>query len=721
MPFSLSDYKRPPQDNGRGIAGYPAANWRGDPYGIDAWIAELQQLGIKWLRVMDDNGDSLTLCGKLLNAGIFPIVRILRRDLPPNDTPEPNPGHISAREELTIRKLIDLGVLYFETNNEPDNPSEWKQRAIPSAGSDARNYEETAKLVALNWLFDARFIIEAGGYPGLPAVSSGSGMDLVGALASLGRQDILLDGGWMALHNFGHNRPLNFPNDRVNQNGAPLTTQEYDFGALTQWVWWDAVLQRAHTLDEINALRAARKNAGQVIAHDHAAFREYEYFDALAKKHLGRSIPILATEGGYQVGRRTDARYPRITPALHADLTVAMFEFMQRDAPDYFFVACPWLLTGPQKTRASAWYSDFWDRAIRSGEPRNDEIPPIAAPDYRVGERLPVVAAVKAMPSQSRVGPRVAALQPAAVVTAPPAPSAPPPPPPSSEESIYLVQHGDTLGSLAKKFDVNVHILANVNALDENARIIAGQRLVIPPPPEVSAPIAPETQVAAPPPTPIPEWFNPPPVYTPPPQAPAQPTYVPPPQTPTQPTYVPPPQTPTQPTYVPPPQTSAQPTYVSPPQTIAAAPTRPTAPPPPPRASMVASPLDPRLGALNVRVEYANVKSGESYWKLLRAEYQDTLKASGNHHMLYNLFDDKGGPVLVQRVFQGFADIQADSFTDAFGRAKIPMWETYNPDNGESGPYSAWVANLPSDKVVGLGMPNGLSVNFVLTWQKTVK
>lgn len=685
--------------------------------GLDAWVAELQQLGIKWLRVMDDNGDSLTLCGKLLNAGIFPIVRILRRDLPPNDTPEPNPGHISAREELTIRKLIDLGVLYFETNNEPDNPAEWKQHAIPGV------LEETAKLVALNWLFDARFIIEAGGYPGLPAVSSGSEMDLLGALASLGRQDILLEGGWIAIHNFGHNRPLNFPNDRVNQNGAPLSAQEYDFGPLTQWVWWDAMVERASTLEEINSLRAARKNAGQVIAHDHAAFREYEYLDALAKKYLGRSIPILATEGGYQVGRRSDLRYPRITPALHADLTVAMFEFMQRDAPEYFFAACPSLLVGNNKTQASAWYSDFWDRTIRAGGLKNGEIPPIAVPDYRVGERLPVVAAVKAMPSSSRVPLRYAAPAPAPVVVSAPS-AAPPPPPPPSEESIYLVQHGDTLGSLAKKFGVTLAALANVNALPENARIIAGQRLIIPPPPEVMPPPMPETMPFTPPmpavaqpagatpPPPIPEWFAtpgqpapvapPPPVYAPPPQMPAH--SAPPP------VYTPPPQVPVQ-------AAPAAPTVYVPPSQ---APARPL-PPRPPRAPGVVSPLDPRMAALNVRVEYANVKPGETYWKLIRAEYQDTTRASGNHHMLYNLLDDKGKPVLVQRVFQGLGDIHADSFTDAFGRAKIPMWETYNPEAGQSGPYSAWVAGLPSDKVVGMGMPNGLSVNFVMTWQKVIK
>ncbi len=673
MSLSLADYKRPPQDNGRGITGFPAAGWKGGDQGFDYWIAELQQLGIKWLRVLDDNGDSIPFCQKLLNAGIFPIVRVLRRDLPPNDSPEPNPGHISAREELTIKKLIDIGVLYFETNNEPDNPAEWKQHAVPG------NLEESAKLVALNWLFDARFILEAGGYPGLPAVSSGSGMDLLGALASLGRQDILLDGGWLAVHNFGHNRPLNFPNDRVNQNGTPLTAQEYDFGPLTEWVWWDISLGRANTLDEVNTLRAQRKNAGQVLVQDHAAFREYEYLDALAKKHLGRSIPILATEGGYQVGRRTDLRYPRVTPALHAELTVALYEFMQRDAPDYYFVACPWLLVGNENTRASAWYSDFWDKAFQSGAPGSDELPPVAVPNYHIGERLPVVAAVKAMPSVARIGPRVATPTPApaSVATAPAAP--PPPPPPPREESIYLVQHGDTLASIAKKFGVPTIAIANANALNENSRVIPGQRLLIPPP----AALPP-----APAPAPIPEWQPIPPMPAP----------------------------------------SAAPVYMSPPQQppvqpmqVVAPPMPRPAPPRPPRLPNATSPLDPRLAALNVRVEYANVKPGEAYWKLIRAEYQDASQAGGNHHMIYALLDDKGKPVLVQRVFQGLADIQADSFTDAFGRAKIPMWENYQPETGETGPYSAWVAGLPSDKVVGLGMPNGVAVNFILTWQKAVK
>lgn len=708
MPISLLDFNRPPQDNGRGVHGFPAAAWKGGERGYEYWIGELQSLGVKWVKVIDDKADSLPFCERLVAAGIFPIVRVMRRDLPPNDAPQPNPGHLSAREEMTIKKLIDVGVLYFETNNEPDNPNEWKQHAIPV------NAEEAAKLVALNWLFDARFILEAGGYPGLPAVMSGSQMDLIGALSSLGRQDILLDGCWIAIHNYGHNRPLNYPADRVCQNGASLTPEEYNLGPLTDWVWWDPALGRPNTLDEINTLRQQRKNAGQVIAHDHAAFREYEYFDALVKKYVGRSVPIISTEGGYQVGRRHDSRYPRITPALQADLTVAQFEFIQRDAPDYFFACLPWLLIPSAHTQSDAWYSDYWRRAFRTGNVTNPEFPPIAVPSLQLEDQLPVVNAVRAMTNNPRFAPRVAAPPPIPIVSAPSMPlsPAPPPPPPPSEESIYLVQHGDTLGSIAKKFGVTVPAMLEANGLAPTTRIFAGQRLVIPQPTEIQAPPMPAAPVSIAEPAseqasspPMPDWYANAPI----PARAAPPTAMPAPQPKPGPSRV-----------VPQPKTSAPPPAPASITTPAPPPAPRPMPPRPPSAPST-SVLDPRLAALNVRVEWAKPQPGESYWKLVRAEYQDPQQAGGNHHIIYVLLDDKGKPVLVQRVFQGLGELKADSFTDPFGRAKIPMWETFNPDAGETGPYESWVGGLPSDKVVGLGMPHGLSVNFVLTWQKSTR
>jgi hypothetical protein len=296
MPKELRNFPRPANDNGRGLHGSLDAGWNGGEQGFDYWVRLLVEMNIKWFKVIDLGGNSAPFCEKLVAAGIFPIVRILRRDPPPNDSPEPNPGHIGAFEESTIRRLVSIGVQYFETNNEPDLTLAWKHNAIPG------NSVEAAKLVALNWLFDARFILAAGGLPGLPAISNGGNMDLMGALVALGRQEILLDGCWIALHNYSRNRPLNFPDDPINRFGSALTAEQYNLGALTRWAWFDTATGEADSIETVIELRANSANPASTIQQDHAGFREFEYYNSLAMKYLGRSLPIISTEGGAILG-----------------------------------------------------------------------------------------------------------------------------------------------------------------------------------------------------------------------------------------------------------------------------------------------------------------------------------------------------------------------------------------------------------------------------------
>ena len=648
MPLSLTAFQRPPQDNGRGAYTISTSGWKGGDHGLDAWIPEFQALGLKWLKVLDDKGDSLPLCQKLVASGIFPVVRILRRDPPPNDAREPNPGHLNAAEEQTIKRLIDVGVLYFETNNEPDLSAEWKNGAIPA------DIPEAAKLVALNWLFDARFILDAGGYPGLPAVSGGGNLDLMGALVTLGRQDILLEGCWIAIHNYGLNRPLEYPNDPANQSGEPLVYAQYDFGPLTTWAWWNPERVRADTIDEVNHLRASLKNAGANSLRDHAGFREHEYYDALARKYLGRSIPILSTEGGYLVGRRPDLRYPRVTPQVHAELTVAAFDYMQREAPDYYFANMPTLLFPSPGRQPDAWYGDFWQRAFVSGPRTNAPIPPFPIPGMKLEPNLPAVNAVKAMSNLPRAGLPPPRPRPVSVAAARPASVAP-------RQSDYVVQRGDTLSGIAKKFSTTVTVIARANNIVDPSQLLVGQRLLIPAP------------AATPPPPP-------------PPKRTVQPAV----------------------------QPTAQPT------TQPATPAAPTVPPPPPKRGG-ASQIDPRLGALGVQILPAMVVSGVVFWKLVRAVYEDPTQSGGDHTLYCTVLDESGAPIADQRVLQNSADGLADATTDATGTTNLPLAASYSPDRNENGPYSAWVDGLPSDRVAGLGLPFKRPVNFRLTWQKTVK
>jgi len=653
MPKDLQDFPRPPGDNGRGLHGSATPGWSGGDEGYDHWIRELVAMGIKWFKVLDHGGDSLPWCEKLLATGIFPIVRIIRTDPPPNDTPEPNPGHVGGAEEKTLQRLIAAGVHYFETNNEPNLTVEWKHNAMPG------NAAECAKLVALNWLFDARLILSLGGLPGLPAIGGGGTMDLMGALVTLGRQDILLEGCWIAIHNHGGNRPLNFPNDPINRSGQALTTETHDHGAFTQWAWWNTAERRADTIEEVNAARANQTNPASTLQHDHACWREFEYYDALAMKYLGRAIPILSTAGGYQIGRRDDLRYPRVTPHAHRDLTVALFDFMQRQAPDFHFAALPWLAFDAGGYEPDAWYSPFWKDVLTHGSGGHNNFPTITVPKHGLGERLPVIDAVKAMPSLAR---RLPGMQPAppmqpSITIQPERPAVPLPPvteparqqPPSPAWASWL---RDQPPPEPKRVEPEIP--------PAPPPVARAEQIVPPPPVELGAPeeLAPPETIAKP-------------------EGPARKEI-----------------------------------------------TAPAAPPvelPQPIALPLGEELewDWRLDALNVSIEEAGAETGQAYWKLVRAVYQDPDEANNNHQIFYTVANERNEPIAYQKVWQGWADGETEAITNEHGETNIPLWVAFAPDRDERGPYAAWVDGLPSDRVVGLGLPSKRHVNFRLTWRRT--
>ena len=133
---------------------------------------------------------------------------------------------------------------------------------------------------------------------------------------------------------------MDYPYDIGNQEGAAFTQRFFNVVAGEQWgedAW------RGRTLAEINRLRYDRRSPGATIQDDHACFLAYEYFDALNRKHLGRSLPILSTECGYIVGEDVDPRYPATTPDLHLAQTLELCRAMMgasqrfKPAPDYYF------------------------------------------------------------------------------------------------------------------------------------------------------------------------------------------------------------------------------------------------------------------------------------------------------------------------------------------------------------------------------------------------
>jgi len=337
---------------------------------LDFWISELQAMNIKWVKLLDDGGgSSLELCTRLLAAGIMPIVRLYRL--------EPNPGHIGGREEDTVRRLVAQGVRYFETNNEPNLPAEWKSGHMPSDWLD---------VVIDNFIYDADKIISLGGLPAFPAMGIGSEDTPMATVVQKGRADLFEKGAWIAIHNYTLNHPLDYPYDSVNQEGTPLAQDEYD--RLAPWAW------EGRSLEQINAWRASDKNPGATLQNDASCFLAFKLMDDLVLKRLGHKVPILSTEGGPVVGWKDDRRYPRIDPGTHAEWVVGINDFLQGGreingwhCPDNYFTMCHWLLANYRLGfmapgwESQGWYSDWWNS------------------DFHLSGELPVVAAVKAMRS----------------------------------------------------------------------------------------------------------------------------------------------------------------------------------------------------------------------------------------------------------------------------------------------------------------------------------
>ncbi len=364
----LEDYPRPKDDNRRGIH-WSASVYHPTGAALDFWISELQAMKIKWVKLLDDGGgSSLELCQRLLAADIMPVVRLYRL--------EPNPGHIGGREEETIRRLVAAGVRYFETNNEPDLDIEWKGGRRPANWLD---------IVVDNFIIDAEKVQAAGGLPAVPAMAVGTKVDVVGAVVARGRADIFEKGAWVAIHNYTLNHPLDYPYDPVNQEGQPVSQEEYD--RLGPWAW------EGRPRELINEWRQTDKNPGDTLADDPSCWLYFLLADEMVVNALGYHLPIISTEGGPVVGWKEDRRYPRVDPFTHADWVVAITEFMQGTreihglrCPDSYFAMCHWLIANYRMGflaptwESQSWYTDWWNN------------------DFNLRGELPVVARLKALP-----------------------------------------------------------------------------------------------------------------------------------------------------------------------------------------------------------------------------------------------------------------------------------------------------------------------------------
>ena len=369
--MDLHDYPRPKGDTGIGVhwnAGYAAAIGLGQIEQL--WLPQMFDMGIKWVKISEHDG-AFGFVELLLKNDIMPIVRIYRQ--------HPNPGTLSPVALAAISDYVSAGVRYFEFNNEPDLGVEWSSGEVPLDG---------ATISARNAIVDIEAVLQRGGYPAIPALRPGGRWDLVGEICRMGRRDLLSQPVWQALHNYSANHPLDYPYDRVNQEGAPCAPELYSKLALEKW---NGDAWEGWTLEQLNRFRKERANPGATAVGDPTCWRSYERYDQLIRNQIGRSLPILATENGYVVGERQDKRYPMTTPQLHAIQTLEACRIMMGTsrlydpAPDYYFCTAYWLIgnftlgSWAPAWENAAWFSRDWP-----------------------GGQLPIIKALIAEPKQVR-------------------------------------------------------------------------------------------------------------------------------------------------------------------------------------------------------------------------------------------------------------------------------------------------------------------------------
>lgn len=390
----IADFPRPRDDNGRGLHWSTLLYHDAVSPSIDHWVDQLVAMKIKWLKVLDDGGGSaIPLCRKLTAANIMPVVRYY--------FPQLNPHRMTSRELDTTSRYVDFGVRYFESNNEPDLPAEWRNNSRPPNWLD---------IVVENFIRDADGVLARGGLLALPAMGPGSQDNPVARVVQKGRGDLFQNGCWVAIHNYTLNHPLDYPDDPVNQAGQPLTQAEYDelaawayshltydeivaqgipisaedYGKFNRWAW------DGRPMAMVNETRLRNKNPGATIFDDPNCFRGFEYAGKMIHDALGFHVPVISTEGGAVVGWGDDNRYAKVNPTTHRDWMLEITRFMQSRAPDWYFACCTWLIASkplgdfnPTWDQMS-WYTNAWDL------------------QFGLSGQLPAVQALKDEPSQVR-------------------------------------------------------------------------------------------------------------------------------------------------------------------------------------------------------------------------------------------------------------------------------------------------------------------------------
>ena len=497
--MNLRDFPRPKKDNGIGLHfRLDVTETDNKPY-ISQGVEWLQEINAKWTLIAGQDWSQLVKAARpCWDADIMPVCRLVCKiDKPFIDW------------ENGIKALLDAGIPpYMQIFNEPGDSREWKNEQ-----PDIARFGE-------KWADAAARIYDAGGYPGMGGVlGQDEWQAAFDAVQAMGRSDIWSK-AWFCVHNYGSNHPPNYPYDDVNQKGIPATPEEY------------ARYKFSMPFKELNELRATKKNPGDTVYDDDTTVLRVLVFKKWMMDSLGFCLPMIGGEGGWQWQVEEDLRYPKLPNEFHANYTREMFEWFRfgklsdgTPLPDELFSCTAWIQADGQAD--SWWYGPLgtkqltidtvasippfirkfsWDEPdpeptepiVITPTPENElpapeptpQLPaPEPMPELPAPEPTPQLPAPEPMPElpAPEPTPQLPAPEPKPELPAPePTPELPAPESPAEDAASrgatipYIVQQGETVWGISKKFGTTVDAIIRANNLDASARIRTGQKLVIP-------------------------------------------------------------------------------------------------------------------------------------------------------------------------------------------------------------------------------------------------
>jgi len=159
------------------------------------------------------------------------------------------------------------------------------------------------------------------------------------------------------------------------------------------------------------------------------------------------------------------------------------------------------------------------------------------------------------------------------------------------------------------------------------------------------------------------------------------------------------------------------------PKPRAAAPAAAVKPAPLTQRPQPARDLDGRLGSLNVTIaEPGGLNPGQSYFRLVRVQWQNEAEAAGDHTIYIEVLDEGGARLIGQGVQIDWVGGSQLVYTEIKPPTEYPAnFPMYNV----LGSYHVSIAGQPSDRIQGLGMgtpdaPNiKVHTNFKLVFQRS--